>query len=292
MITCIFNQLCSGKNIKQDNNIIIIPLFNFDTFIDNKGIVYNHQDHKPTIFDNNLPEKYKYNGLPAILLIYHYIQICIEMTDQYIKTLKFSIICNGNNYNVDHIKYHLKYNVIGYDLKPYISFLLMENNIIREKINTKHKLDLNYITKAILIYFSPLSYQSNDQIPIIEKIILSSKEIDLLYFEANDLLDIEIFGIKIYVLPLSKEFSDWEHIRETLDSTGNVLKKLSSSGINFSVINDLYLNIFFYNDLESNNYITNICGINLNILRIGRGMCGKSYSCEYDNIYNNKQSII
>jgi hypothetical protein len=295
LATCIFNQICSGKNIIQNNNIIEIPIFNFDTMVDNKKIIHcwDQGSTKPVLYkcnNKNIPEKYKYKGLPVKLLAYHQVSVWIDMSNQYIKTLKYSIICNGYNYSTDHFNYHFK-TIQNKDGDPeVVLFPLMENQTIIENIKIKHELYFNNITKAILIYYSPLTYQSIDQIPIIEKITLSTENIDLLYFEANDLLDIDIFGIKMYVLPLSKEFSDLEHINQAFSSTGNVLKELSSSGVNFGRIDKVYLHIDFYNDSEPpDNYIINISAISLNYLTIVSGMCGKAYACNNYENYNKKK---
>jgi hypothetical protein len=254
MMSCIFNQICSGKNIKQNNNIIEIPLFNFDTMTANKRD--STQIGKQT---------HTYRGFPMILTD-STVDIYIHMPGQCIEDLKYSLICDG----------------CGYGAVPFLgsmyngcAFLHMQNTIITEKTKIKHYLRLcgiNKIVKAIFIYFSPLTYQINDQIPMIEKVKLSVEDTDLIYFEPDDLLDIDIFGIKIYVLPLSKEFSDWDHINETFCSNGNTLKQLSPSGINLSNIDCLHLHINFYNELPDN-YITHICVVNIGIIEFFAGRC-------------------
>jgi hypothetical protein len=255
MMTCIFNQICSGRNIKQNNNMIEIPLFNFDILSANKKEAYDSK------------QIHAYRGFPTISIV-DTTEIEIEMPEQCIEDLKYSLICDGHNYGRVRIKERIDSEIL---------FLYMQNTIMTASIKTRYFLPIsgkNKIVKAILIYFSPLTYQINNQVPMIEKVTLYINDKVLLCFEADDLLDVDIFGIKIYVLPLSKEFSDWEHINGTFCSNGNVLKQLSPSGINSHEMYDMHLNIKFYNELESpDNYATTISLIHTQILSIFNGRC-------------------
>jgi hypothetical protein len=154
------------------------------------------------------------------------------------------------------------------------------------KTKHRHKIKFDHIIKAILIYFSTQTEMTDESKPLIQSIMLSgkdgNKDRDIMEFNTDDILDFEIFGIKIYILPLCKEFSDWERIYETFRNPDNVLKKLSSSGINFKIISriagNIYLKMNFYEPLsEPSDYYTNICAINLNIGRMVSGMFGKAF---------------
>jgi len=86
------------------------------------------------------------------------------------------------------------------------------------------------IIKYILIYFFPENASNyrdiNENYPIVTKATIKSDG-TFLEFENEDLLDFEIFGINIYLLPLSDEVSSWESIHELSKNFG----KLTSSGL-------------------------------------------------------------
>jgi hypothetical protein len=73
---------------------------------------------------------------------------------------------------------------------------------------TKYKLSFDRVVKYILIYFTPSEnvdfWQMNENYPYVCKATLYLNGKNTLEFENEDLLDFEIFGIKVYLLPLCK----------------------------------------------------------------------------------------
>ena len=195
----------------------------------------------------------------------------IELTiNNKIKHFNYKLIVNGLVYN-NKERRHLAITL-------YEHILLQnqhDNNPILD--NNKYKLWLNHIVKYIMIYFTPTKdinfWQMTENYPLINKVSLHINNSELLEFENEDLLDFEIFGIKIYMLPLCKEFSDFENINETFK---NPLKLLSSSGINFSCIDEAYFEIDLEN--KSDMYEINYIGVNFNSIMIGYGLCNLRYA--------------
>ena len=82
----------------------------------------------------------------------------------------------------------------------------------------------------------------------------------------------EIFGIKIYILPFAEDFSSFEKIN---DAFSNPFKNMNSSGVNFSRIDDSVLEYDSDNDNKEN--IIKMIGLSFNIYRIMSGMVGLAY---------------
>jgi len=246
IMACLCNQICYGNNIKEDNHIIQIPLYNFDTCVDKK---YNVKGHPVC------------HACPRIYLY----------LDNKIKHFNYKIIANGQAYPKD-IREHIK--------TSRYSHVILQSQYERGSLSIwrgRHKLNFNHIAKYFLIYFSPDKnvdfWQMNENYPLICKLTLYVNGKNVLEFENEDLLDFEIFGIKIYLLPLCKEFSSFENINNTLK---NPLKKLSSSGINLTCCNT-YIDIEFENE-QVNTYNFNIICVDLNCIRITGGISNLAYS--------------
>ena len=238
IINCLCNQILYGNNIKEDGNIIQVPLYNFETFVENK---------------------YGMKGLPLLSETV----IRLEMHDS-IKHFKYKIIANGCVYAFEKNRH------LG---KSDLTYIIMQNQTRcnQHPVNNNtniYKMDFCKIVKYILIYFMPNEdvdfWQMNENYPLINKAILYHNGKQSLEFENEDLLELEIFGIKIYLLPLCKEFSSFENIHETLK---NPLKKLSSSGIKFG---SAHIKIEFQNN-ASESYTVNFVGVSLNCVRRCKG---------------------
>lgn len=237
ILTCIFNAICTGHNIKCNNNIIQIPLFIFNTLI-----------------DFNIP------GLPLISLKYHEVEISIKLKNK-IENMTWKLLVHGI-YLRDSKRT---------DLVKFINeFIIFQNSIYQQKIiDYLQKINIKYFhTKFILVYFTPIENRDdlfNEYPEIIEASLTTKKNI---FWDSDNILSFEIFGIKIYVLPLSKDMSTWEKIQESLT---NPIEKMSFNDI---ADYDIFLNIEI--TLSDNFYIT-VNEIVPNILAIMSGMCGLKY---------------
>jgi hypothetical protein len=248
LVTCICNQICYGYSVKEYDNVIQIPLYNFDTYID---------------------EKYNVKGYPMYLLKF---SVILYINNNIINRFKYKIIVNGQVYpkEVRNRVTTSKYNHIILQSQHDTRLISDDRNLF------KFKLTCSNVVKYILVYFLPKRnidfWEMNENYPIIQKIALYADRRQVLEFENEDLLSIEIFGIKIYLLPLCKEFSSFEKIHETLK---NPLKKLSSSGLNLSFYSS-YIEIKFENE-SLNQYQINVICVNLNCMRVAHSCTNLSF---------------
>jgi hypothetical protein len=249
LLTCIFNQICNGYNIKEDNNIIQIPIYNFNTLID---------------------KTYNIKGFPSIAVQWCalYFTLCI---DDNIKHFNYKLVVNGLVYKNKERRWLAQKNH---------EYIVLQNQENSYEINNNvlFKLCFNHIIKYILVYFSPIDnincLQMNEDYPLINKATLYVNDENTLEFEGEDLLDFEVFGIKIYMLPFCEELSNFENIYKTFQ---NPLKILSSSGINFSCLGKVSIGIDFDN-ISINKYKINIIGSNFTCMQIRCGLCCLIYA--------------
>jgi hypothetical protein len=212
-------------------------------------------------------------GLKNASFTFHTFYVRIKNMNIHNSQLKFKLIVNGMVYNKDilqKLKFDKEYNKGEYLILQNQSFLVNQMKTC--------KLYFNHITKFILIYFRPVNetnyWSLNEDYPSINKVSLYCNGYKALDFHNEDLLDFEVFGLKIYLLPFSKDVSDWESICETFK---NPLKNLSSSGINMSRIDSMIMHIDY--DKEPNNeYDMNVVGISFNVAQIGNGFLTMMYS--------------
>jgi hypothetical protein len=210
MLSCIFNQICSGRNIKQHNNIIQIPIFNFDTFKTkiNKGFPTRQCKSVHSVF--------------LTIKIYEY---------EYLKNLNFSLIVNGIVVDSYMKKQDMnnKFLVLSSEHDHWeVSKRYYDTE---ELFSAKYEIYFNcidFVAKCILFYYIP---DLHDDAPEIHSIKLLSDNKEIISYDVNELLNFEIFDIKIYCVPLCKEFSNFEQIHKLFQ---NNCKNISSNGIIFS----------------------------------------------------------
>jgi len=122
------------------------------------------------------------------------------------------------------------------------------------------------IIKYILIYFYPMDtsnyWDLNENYPIVTKATIESDNQTILEFENEDLLDFEIFGINIYLLPLSKEVSSWESIHEVSKNDG---LGLTSCGLNTSLHHNIRIKLEIENQ-PSTPYCVVFSPVGLNVM--------------------------
>jgi hypothetical protein len=213
VLSCIFNQICSGRNIKQNNNIIQIPIFNFDTL--RTGF---HLGLPVDTYDNHQ----------------HIINLTFYNGHEYLKDFEFSIIVNGIIAN-NTIR-----NQSGKDIKNNNKFLILAGQWSHWKVSELFygKLVSNYrimsgkssIVKCISFCHIP-NFQYDE--PEINSVSLISDKKEIIRFDINELLDFNIFGVKIYCMPLCKEFSDWNEIYRLFKNN-----HISSDGLDFSKLGE------------------------------------------------------
>jgi hypothetical protein len=244
IITCIFYSICRGGNIKQENNMIQIELFNFNTLIND--------------YYKKTPP-----GIPIISLQYHNCNIIIKF-NQKINNINMKLLING---------IYLDFTIRRELCTNGLDFLIFTNTKIIND-NNKDTINVDYFyTKFFLIYYIPNNDCMNDlfiEYPEITDVSLMQKKYnkitELSNWSSENILSFEIFDIKIYVLPMSRDLSTWKYIDETMKDP---LNKMSLNNIRSSYKELYYLNI---DALDNDSFKIMVNEIKPNILKIMSGM--------------------
>lgn len=258
ILDCIFFNIISGRNIKENDNVIQIPIFNFDTF-----------ELEPN----------KKIGLYVLALALNIdVHLHFDIFNSCLRNFKYKLLVNGT---VIHDRIDL-FNKIRYSNKEYMRLNSQYIKYHASNNNYICKMFINHVVKCILIYFAPdaslpkeyestnnITDDNTDNMSSVKSIKISTNNKIILDFEGDDLLDFEIFGIKIYLLPLCKEFSDWERIYECFKK---VHKKISVYGINFSMLSKASLEVKLDDYLQNNNTILVLSAIYFDAVRFWNGM--------------------
>jgi hypothetical protein len=259
ILTCIFTELCNEKNIIETEDTIQIPIYNFKNFkIDN------------------------FIGFPLILTTYKNISFILynhkKIPYLYNSKLIIKMKCLQNK-----IKY-IQENRYGFIPREFL--ILFNQETIIKNSYSNIPLSYKFIGKCLLLYFKPKEnvdfFDYIIDYPIINsaKLILNdSKNIteynqnqDGLYYDTDEILNFDFFGIKIYIIPLSEEFSTWEKI---LNATKNPHKNLIASGINFSKNNKSSLHLDISD--SASKYDLVIDCLSFNTLKICGGIFGVGF---------------
>lgn len=257
ILTGLFMQICTGKKIIELEDTIQIPLFDFE--IMSTKLSFEHYSKK---------QDFTLKGLPIINISVQSIDILLNTHEQ-LKNFSFRLMIKAGNIDTKPRS----------DLRAqFLEFLMIQN---QEQITTKSitNIDLHFyhLSKCFILYFKPKS--NNDfwdfltDYPLIENVGLSLNKIPPIEYDSEEILDFEIFGIKIYLIPFTKDFATWEKIYECMK---NPLENLEASGINFSRLDAISLCL---NGSESSkNFDLIINCLNFNFLKICEGFAGKSFS--------------
>jgi hypothetical protein len=258
ILNALFIQICKGKSILERDNIIQIPIYDFN------NMMYKH--------DNKLS---KFKGLPIISISYNEIRINLEVPP-ILSRFKFDLIVNGMlNQNEDR-----KTLAQGkWEFLVYLNELFTEE--YEENKFQKIRLPFNNPSKFVLLYFKPKIYSNTNffdfttNYPLIENAELICNGIKCLNFsEADDeILSFDFFGIKIYLLPYSSDVDSWEKIQKMFQDH---YENLNSSCINSSRIDNMMLKLDINGNSEG--YSLKLNNVHFNVMRIISGMCGKAYA--------------
>lgn len=204
LLSLLFYQICSGEKINYKDGKIQIPIYNFNSFTNNSTNV---------------------SGLPLIGLCYSLVCFYIR-TPLKLKRSEMRLIVIGNCYENT-----IRRNLVNYGNRS--SFLMIQNQYTgadkcQPGFQCKHRLNYNHIVKCILFYFSS---EDDDIIsPNIETVKISHNKYSPIVYNEDEILSFEIFDIKIYLVPFSKDFSSWEKINETLSNPKDMLIEGTSFG--------------------------------------------------------------
>ncbi|AYV80349.1 MAG: hypothetical protein Gaeavirus36_2 [Gaeavirus sp.] len=271
--TCIFNQLCINEYISEIDNTIQIPIYNFNN-CSNKKLNINgfpcpeYHEIRFSFRMNKLLTKYKYK----LILKNQYLGKIIKQ--------KLESILKKSSYNFSLDGLPSDDMMISFPIMQSSTLTLYEQSSL-----SNIRLNFNLLSKCLLIYFKPIK-NSNIwdflyEYPAISNIKLSLNSQDPIIYEQDELLDFEFFGIKLFIVPLSKDFSSWENINSVLSDPVN---NMSPDGLCFSKIDNARLSIELI-DRSTNTSIDKVTGfelviecININLLRTLSGMAGTIFS--------------
>lgn len=259
ILSCLFIQLCSGQKINEKENIIQIPIYDFNS------LLYKEAKNG---------EKYgNLKGLPLIAMQFSSIKINL-FVPRILDKFKMNLVLQAKV--IDNID---KKNLAqGNNLQ----FIIFQNQIYehREKYYNNIKLNFSNLSKFMLIYFKPKIFTNTNfwdlslEYPELEYAKLIFSGFFSLDFSDKDdeILSFDFFGIKIYLLPYSNDVDTWDKIKE---SFGNIYENFNHSFINFSRLENVKLNLDISGNKEDFDIVIN--NINYNIIQIMGGMCGLKF---------------
>ena len=242
-------QLCNDKVITKGDNTIQIPILNFNTF--KTGI---------------------YSGLPLVAL--QRVQINV-----YLQT----------KYNRDKIKLLVMGGLEACNIRRETALTSKEMLIFTSKNSQLYQryisenIIINLFSMALIVFCMPKDPEQLSLDPNITSIQLYNHQHNVeLEFNSDNILSMEILGVKIYLLPLCKQFDSWENISNVIKYPNKYCDDLDNykmlQKINITADDDLdkykmsqKINITADDDLD--NYKIFITAIDTNILSISGG-CG------------------
>lgn len=248
ILSCIFSELCCENHIIEFEDTIQIPIFNFENFAKKSDS--------------------KIKGLPLWLMTYSGIEILLNTNNQ-LHNLSFEIIVNGKLCNSQLRKNMRKQNN---------SFFMLQNQeLIVTKEISNISLGFNHLCKCLLLYFKPKNntdfWDFTMDYPSIEHVKLSLNNLSPIEYDSEEILEFEFFGIKIYLIPFSKDFATWENINSAMK---NSLDNMSSSGINFNRIETALLNLDCSDSSKNFDLVINC--LSFNIFMVKDGLSGFAFS--------------
>ena len=258
LLSCLFHHLCLGKSIIEKDNIIQIPIYDFNSLL-----------YKATKNGNRFGNL---KGLPLVAIYYH--EICFSLfSPKILSNFKINLVLEGKIIDTPERK--------DMALNNDLEFLVFQNNIYehKEKYYNNINLRFNNQSKFMLIYFKPKVFTSTNfwdlslEYPQLENAKLNFNGGSLDFSdEDGEILSFEFFGITIYLLPYSNDVDTWEKIKE---SFGNIYENFNHSFINFSRLDNVKLNLDISGNKE--NFYIVINNINFNIIHFKSGMAGLKF---------------
>ena len=220
------------------DNKFFVELYDFNNFLYGLGVSrFICGELYARILTNIFGRKYRYK----IYVRGKCIDINIQKQIYYqnINNLTHNIICSSVNYK-----------------------LFQLNNLV--KVNFT-ELNIDFSTQFIIFYIKKL-FESPYKPPLIESIGLNPNKQGFVYWNNDELMEININEIKVYILCFDPQFKDINKFRNYLD---NKINHKNCSGINFSRIDNMDIQIKLkeeYNNSYLFNYDVIIMPFNINIL--------------------------
>jgi hypothetical protein len=241
----LLQQIFTGDNIKEDteNNELQIPIYNFNYIKLNENL----------------------NGLPVVSLVYSDVVFIIKCLED-IQNTKLSLLIESS--------------VLPNKLRSQISinkYIIMSlttniaNNYNRQideiPLNTNY---IDNIAKYIMLSF--YRYNDEDKINLQDidiefarinfqwKKEYNTSEDNYIEWESEEILTCDLWGNRVYLLPLSSDLSSWEKVNNTFTQP-NVIESIDKTGLDFNKIKDLKLSIKTYSPYFYDTYfMVQVCG--------------------------------
>lgn len=203
LLTSLFMTISRGLNIKSNNNILQIPILDFNL-------------QKLTRCNSDW---YDANGFIVYVHKEIYLYIHNDLADN--PKFKFNFFIKGKLFDSPKRR-HFAERLIYTPIFTSISGISNDNIYVE-----------TYNPKMIILYFEPKTEYV--EYPRISYINLKYNDTNKNY-SCSDLLEMTIFDITLYILPLSHDFSNWTNIHKALKDPYNNLSTDEQKS-------NLYLNI-------------------------------------------------
>lgn len=241
LLSSLFMMISRGLNIKSSNNIIHIPLLDFNI---TKLAIH---DAKSKIILNGLLSTNATN-------------IKIDINNDLVidSRFNFKILVKGQIFNIS--------DCYKYGLCDISCLFLMSRSCVSKYNNKIHvKNASTQDLKAIIFYFEPISEYV--EYPRISSINFYYKDKNM-YYDSSELLEMTMFDITCMVLPLSKDFDSWDNINKCLSDPYNYFTndafEYERERNNYNILTTLNIDIEYEADPE--NFILHYNLIASNIL--------------------------
>ena len=230
IISCLFYNFCNNRSIEYSNNTVQFNIIDYSLYKTSHELIYG----LPINYCNNL-------------------DILIETKLKY----KMNLIINGVHLHIEKSnqlkEHHTNYNLYFFQNKSY-GLERLASSIIDDFKYVVH-LPFHHLAKYIMFYVL------HDEANILNVKLYCG---GVLYKNCNtdQLLTFKIFNRKMYILPLSDDFSSINQISKSLNDLNNVTSQVVDFG-------STTLNIIvFESDIDLSNHEIYIEEFAINILKL------------------------
>ncbi len=231
MVVRLMTELCNENYINGCDEIIQIPVHNFMTmkYNDEKGLRIPSWNHVMFKFS----------------------------VDKDIQFFDYKLISNGKMMDGERRHALHKFSKITKNV------ILNSDQYEFPSDTYTFNLNFNHMSKCLIIYFEPIDLETHilDYYPIITNAKLIIDNVEVLEYDQFEILDFNVLGLKMYIVPLSADFGSWATIKKSLKNLHNFS---SVGGIHFSRYGSIRLKLELENINDS--YKVQIINLHMNIM--------------------------
>lgn len=236
-------ELCTENYINGYDEIIQIPVYNF------MSIKYND--------DKGLRMPY-----------WHYIIFKFSI-DKDIQIFDYKLILNGKILDD-------KRRTVLYDYTKFTENIVLNSHQSEFPPDTYiFDLQFNHMSKCLIIYFEPIEFDIDvlNYYPVITNAKIIIDNVEVLEYDEYEILDFNVLGLKMYIVPLSVDFGSWTTIKKSLKDLYNFS---NVGGINLSGNDTIQLKLELENINDS--YKVQIINLHMNLMMEGDFKIGLAFS--------------